>query len=398
MTIAWCIVAVFALMLISGLLYMVLPLATILGPLVAMVLIVLAGEAARMIRQQRAMSILSYLEQAVRLNLPLGTMLGGAVASEKGATKRRLTYFRNLLQQGIPISTALSTAVPEVSDRAVGLIGTAEKTGTLRQTLARLLMQNRRAEPEDSPRRGLNRVYATAYPLIILVLIAVGATYFRILFRDFKISLPPVTRFLLRASGTTVWVIFAILSIIVLIMAGRAIERFFQVRSSLHGVLKGITDRLIWRMPFAGRVARDAGMADLCETLSDAMEGHQSFVQSLEKAEGLYLNAVLAGRVRRWRDLMLAGTSAADAAQAAKMPRLAVGLLAGAQRGDNAESVFRFLARYYRSRYSRALALINGAMIPAVALAMGVCVCATALAVYLPYIQLSEQVSQGIPR
>src|SRR5829696_6673085 len=49
------------------------------------------------IRKRRAASTISYLEQAVRLNLPLGRMLYVAQRGERGTMAKRLAVFRQLL-------------------------------------------------------------------------------------------------------------------------------------------------------------------------------------------------------------------------------------------------------------------------------------------------------------
>src|SRR5690348_8233388 len=97
----------------------------------------LISRIARMIRRRRAAMTLAYLEQAVRLNLPISRMLRAAQQSEKGTLHVRLAALRDLIDSGYPIGVALESAVPEVPDRETALIESAERVGRLPQSLAR---------------------------------------------------------------------------------------------------------------------------------------------------------------------------------------------------------------------------------------------------------------------
>src|SRR4051812_47055353 len=72
---------------------------------------------AQMIRRRRAAMTVAYLEQAVRLNLPISSMLRAAQQSERGTLNLRLVQLRDLIDSGYPVGLALESAVPEVPER-----------------------------------------------------------------------------------------------------------------------------------------------------------------------------------------------------------------------------------------------------------------------------------------
>ena len=92
----------------------------------------------------------------------------------------------------------------------------------------------------------------------------------------------------------------------------------------------------------------------------------------------------------RFRNALERGTTPAEAARHAGLPAIAVGLLSTARAGGDAAAVLGFLARYHRARFSRTRALIGGAIVPFIALVMGVCVGAIAMAMFLPLHRLVE--------
>lgn len=75
------------------------------------------------------------------------------------------------------------------------------------------------------------------------------------------------------------------------------------------------------------------------------------------------------------------------------MPGLVVGMLSAARQGEDAANVLRFLARYYRSRFSRLSAVVRGAAIPLTVLAFGVIVGLVTLSLFTPMINMIDRVA-----
>src|SRR5688572_28024994 len=92
---------------------------------------------------------------------------------------------------------------------------------------------------------------------------------------------------------------------------------------------------------------------------------------------------------------MRQGADTADAAKAARLPDLLVGLLRTAAGADMAE-LLRFVARYYDGRFSRGVVLLRAALVPAAAIGTGVPVCLFVLSLYLPLIRLIDGMSEFI--
>jgi hypothetical protein len=87
--------------------------------------------------------------------------------------------------------------------------------------------------------------------------------------------------------------------------------------------------------------------------------------------------------------------SLGDAARAAAMPQLVVAMVASVRggSGDTADDVFRFLARYYHTRYSRTAALASGAAVPVVVFFFGFIVAVVALSLFMPIVSLIQGMS-----
>src|SRR5688572_26235968 len=133
-------------------------------PAALVLLLPVAVQSVRAVRRRRGLTALSYVAQAVRLNLPLPYMIDAARLSERGALRRRLFELRELLEAGYPVGEALAEAVPEVPRRAVTLTSAGERLGRLPQTLARLVGEQQREA--DRPDTSAHTFYRS-YPLVM---------------------------------------------------------------------------------------------------------------------------------------------------------------------------------------------------------------------------------------
>src|SRR5262249_6940233 len=118
----------------------------ILIPLLAggLLLLVIGTSAATAARRRRGANLLNYLEQAVRLNLPLPRIVRAIGESESGRFASDLETAREALEAGQSLATVLEV-VPDVPPRVIGLIAAAERAGRLPQVLSRLMQQRRDA-------------------------------------------------------------------------------------------------------------------------------------------------------------------------------------------------------------------------------------------------------------
>src|SRR5205085_2058619 len=154
----------------------------------------------------RGMVVLTYLNQAARLNLPLARMLDAAQVSETPRTGKRLRRLRDLLEDGAPLDAALASATPEVSPRIVGLIGAAERSGRLPQALARTVDESNPTSADDDAqtRDAFTRWYPAMMTLGVVLMVSFILIFvmpkFEDIYKDFGLRLPPATQSLLRIS------------------------------------------------------------------------------------------------------------------------------------------------------------------------------------------------------
>lgn len=351
---------------------------------------------ARGTRRISDLAVLHYLEQAVRLNLPLPQMLRAAASNERRAVHKRLTRLRARLEDGWPVADALKAGAPGLPPRILGLIAAGDNTGRLAQSLRRVV--NRRDDLR--PPNPANRIIYTWYPILplgvcALIVVFLVPKYNQIL-NDFHLPMPPVLVWLTWISD---WLGAVILCLVVAglsIFLGRMLRHIFTSRRESPDALRVPFDWLLWNLPVARGVIRNRGLADACHVIADALQAGMGLESGIDEAAGVKNNVMLELRLRRWSAALNAGAPMADAARSAGMPHLLAGMLATAKAGDDTPEVFRFLARYYETRFSRSAVLLRGAVVPGVAIGFGALVCAIALSIFQPLIALMESLSAGM--
>jgi type II secretory pathway component PulF len=383
---------------IAAIWYGAAPVLAILTGATVLVLLPAVASSIAEVRRGRGNVILTYLDQAVRLNLPLPRLLDAAQRSEQRGTALRLRALRDLLEDGAPLDLALPAAVPEIPARKVSLIAAAERLGQLRKTLDRLVKTSDAGIDQDNASRN---AFARWYPLlmtlavsfVLTTLLAFAMPRIQNVFNDFNMRLPYPSTVLMRLSrslndwdplgrsGSTV-IIF------VLIALGIAFRRIVSVRA--RGARFAWFDEILWRLPIIHGLQKNNGLADAFHTIADAMSSGYSLPRAIEEAATLRMNSVLRNRFRKWGAAIQGGAPADQAARDAALPALVCGMI-GSGRGGEPSAAMDFLASYYEDRFSRSRELLQAAIVPAVAIFFGAIVIFVASGTYLPLLQLMDQ-------
>jgi type IV pilus assembly protein PilC len=370
------------------------------GPVCAWVLfLVLILALLTGLRRRRDNAVLAYLQQATALNLPLPAMLRAAERAESFGTARALLRLRLELEGGQSVRDAVAVALPAMPARTIGLVGAAERSGRLAQALSRLTREGVARFGGGRPGTDLYlRWYPPTIGLVLALVVAllyvfVMPKYFELL-RDFNIAIPPLTLFVRDTWNLVAWPLTICVVVAVLLYVGRMLAAIFAPASVVRGgPVSDALGVLSWYAPALGGMTRWRSLADACHVIADALEAGHPLDRALVEASRTGTNAVMASRLADWADLARAGMPAAEGARRAAMPPLLAGLLRTVTGGEIVD-VFRFLARYYDSRFARTAVLLHAAMVPAMTILMGVVVAVVARSLFDPLIALLDELSK----
>jgi len=153
---------------------------------------------------------------------------------------------------------------------------------------------------------------------------------------------------------------------------------------------------LAWHLPVWRAVTRRRGYAQAFALIADSLEAGHTLPATIEKAADAIDNNVWRNQLTAWRNHINAGMAVEQAATAAGLPPLVVGLVATGQASGNLHEVLRFLSRYYGERFSRVQELLRAGIMPLIVIALAVVIGAFIIAMFLPLVELIEAVTPNV--
>ncbi len=353
------------------------------------------------IARRRAQVVLQKIYDAMRFNHPLYENLLRASQSEPGILGVRLQTLAEELLLGRTLAGSVRLAVPEVAAADLASLEEAEKSGFLLTEL-HLLCKPRRSWPSSSE---LDMNFL-AYFICLLITFALALMVFRSMIAPhlywglgpgvfpFARPLMKVTSFLSYhrvkhiAIGLLASLPFAIIIITAILLRRLAIPFFRRGNVSIY-----IRDAVAWRLPIMGSLIRCRSWSDGSRILAQGIAAGQPLPEVSQSAVEAVGSRVAQRRLRLWREMVLAGTSADRAARKCGLPGLLCGALA--QPLGSTGSALALVAGYYDLKYRRKLELIRAVSIPIAILCMGTLVLLLCLALYVPYVRILQLVSGG---
>lgn len=227
-----------------------------------------------------------------------------------GPFQNKLTEIARAIEHGQDLSTAFANGAPYVDPVFLSLLKAGEAGGDLAGTFGLLAayVEKERAQAEA-------RARALRYPLFLLIL-ALGVTTFMIelvipeivsFLQTLGGSMPPATRFLIRASN-----LFSALWLPCLGGTGFLLGLSFFLRAKVPSCAIGI-DQLQLKLPFYGSLARQNAMARWLKTLALLLQNGLTVPEALQTAQDVLINQALAVQVRQAAERIQTGASLSDA-------------------------------------------------------------------------------------
>jgi type II secretory pathway component PulF len=371
--------------------------------LLTAVLIFTTARASQLARRRRALIVLSHIDTTLRMNLPIVPMLRRFAEAEARPVARMLNGAADQLARGAWLSEALDDSDVDLPRRTFDHLGAAERAGQLPRAIEQELCAQRARRAVDPSDRPFVRVYS----IILLVMIPTVATVISIfvmpryqqILKGFGIARPWVMQLLIELTSTIAPVLAA-LGVLLFILASQvAISEISRARPRRWTrAIRGLIDRVRWVTPIVGRLDRDRGWADVCQTVADGLDAQRPLSAMAAEARQPHLNVMLARRVATWGDALAQGVAPGDAATAARFPELISGMLGRDRDVPDLPATLHFLARYYRSRFSRLQIVLRDSAIPLLALTGGAGVLLVALSLIAPIVAITERLSLPWPR
>lgn len=396
---AWSLAGGAVLVLLTGVFGFVLtPIAGVATPVVVLFAMLMVARIIKRGRQRRALTVVGYLEQAARLNLPLPQMLFAAQRSEQGCTSRRLADIRQAVEAGMPVAEALENYAPEVAWRDQQEIAVSERMGRLSTGLTRVHQRTLRRLRNEIGEQDM--VLGWSYGVIIsaFVMLMLGGVTVLILpnyieiFDDFDTVMPWATRITFAVSQSLGWWMMSLALLAILLVAGYGPWSVLNRDQGVWSRLPGVETVLRW-VPGIGRMISDRALATAYAAAGDAIAAGYAMPEALRLASDAAVTRRVRHQTLRMADAIEGGAGLAAAVRVARLPELSSGLLAAIDHGGDAEQTLQFLSRYHGSRFSRAWSVMRASLMPTIVIAVSLVVGWVAFSLFVPLVDLIYSVT-----
>ena len=306
-----------------------------------------------------------------------------------------LANLRKRIETGETFSGALTsypTAFPEL---LVSQVRVGERSGTLATTLQRLSSQ---IEQSNELRQRIWK--KLSYPLIvtvagsgvILFLLMYVVPQFENTYRQAKIPLPVVTRFLMGFGNVLVghgwWIA---ISIVVSVFAIR--------RARQYPAFAGEMDRLLLKLPLIGRWLRDIAVLQFMEVLGVMMESGFKLVDALAASSSAVRNQAMRACIDQLRAAVNRGDKLSTELDrhAELFPPVVSQLVIVGEQTGNLSKATGHVRDHLRKQIERQADLLVGMLEPLLTIGMAIAIGIILLAIYLPMFGMIDAVDGPKP-
>jgi MSHA biogenesis protein MshG len=327
------------------------------------------------------------LHSLLKAGIPITRALSGLQESAGEALAATIRLVRESLEGGNELSTSLARQHRVFSNFYVSMVRVGELTGRLDEVFLRLFHHlSFEKLMRDQVRTALR------YPTFVVVVMAVAIGVinlfvipaFQKVFEGFGAQLPLVTRLLVGFSHFTVaawpWLLVG------------AVAGTFAFRAWL-GTIPGryAWDRLVLRLPIAGKIATKATLARFARSFALALRTGVPVVQAMAVVASTLENAYVARAVEKMKEGVERGDSVLRTAAASRIfTPVVLQMIAVGEESGSLDEMLAEVADFYQQDVEYELKTLSAQIEPILIVFLGVLVLVLALGVFLPIWDLSS--------
>ncbi|NQY26823.1 MAG: type II secretion system F family protein [Piscirickettsiaceae bacterium] len=326
-----------------------------------------------------------------RSGIPIFDAMEELTSDDSTAQSRKLAEdILESLKSGSTLSNGFLRHKDIIPETVQHLIQIGESSGTLERTLMDASSHlNRLGKIIRDTKR------AMIYPVFVFLSI-IGAAAFWVgyvipsisdLFKQMKVELPPLTRWVLDFSEnfTTNITIFIVVSIIFIITAVISIKKSQRVRYKWH--------LLLMKLPISRTLTRSSSLAFITEYMSLLVSSGLTMLNSLTILERATKNEVYKQTITQMKEGIMKGNSLSSEMRKTNIyPGFAIRMISVGEQTGNLDEQLAYLAEEYRQRFDNLVSSIAEILKPLVMLFAGGLFILMIVALFLPIYQLIGQV------
>lgn len=317
-----------------------------------------------------------------------------AILEQQTASPKLREIIRDIQTQvegGMTLSKALSKYPLVFSNLFIGLVRAGEIGGVLDESLDRLATF---LEKDMELRRKVKA--AMTYPTLVMVaaffivtgLVTFILPKFMAIFKDFKVTMPASTQFLMNLSHfmTTKWYFM----LIGLVLFRIAFGKYIRTKTG-----KRQWDWLKLKMPVFGGLNHKIAVARFSRTLGTLMTSGVPILQALETVAGAIDNDILSSAVLEARNAIREGARIGEPLERSGLfPPMVVHMITIGEETGALDQMLEKIAEFYESEVEAQLAGLAAALEPLMIVFLGGVVGFIVIAMFMPLIQIISSLSE----
>lgn len=317
-----------------------------------------------------------------------------AILEQQTASPKLREIIRDIQTQvegGMTLSKALSKYPLVFSNLFIGLVRAGEIGGVLDESLDRLATF---LEKDMELRRKVKA--AMTYPTLVMVaaffivtgLVTFILPKFMAIFKDFKVTMPASTQFLMNVSHfmTTKWYFL----LIGLVLFRIAFGKYIRTKTG-----KRQWDWLKLKMPVFGGLNHKIAVARFSRTLGTLMTSGVPILQALETVAGAIDNDILSSAVLEARNAIREGARIGEPLERSGLfPPMVVHMITIGEETGALDQMLEKIAEFYESEVEAQLAGLAAALEPLMIVFLGGVVGFIVIAMFMPLIQIISSLSE----
>lgn len=303
----------------------------------------------------------------LRAGLPVLQALQLSQTQSKGRLRLVIQQMITDIENGSPLSKAMSKHKEVFPVLAVNLMLAGESTGQLDQVANRLATHLEKKAALKS-----QTINALIYPTVV-VLVAIGVVIFLVWkiipqFAKFLLGrgkkMPPSTQFLIDASDFALkYGLYIFAAVIFLIFA---LILFYQTPQGRLAL-----DAFILRVPVIGKLLRFGAMAELNWSLSMMLRSGLTAYESIKICGNVIANRLISDKLFSASELILSGKDLSSSIKSNAIPDLVTQMTAVGEKTGTLDHVLHELGAFYEEQLQVGVKRMSALIEPALILVIG---------------------------
>ncbi len=313
-----------------------------------------------------------------------------AEQSTNSTLSRAISDVASHVEGGQPLADSLARHPKIFSSMVINVVRVGEVSGNLEDTLLNLAVQLKKDHELLRKTKGAMiypSIVLTAMVLVMIVMFTFVLPKLTVMFEEFDVELPVLTRMIL--SSVAFFKSYGVFILLALIGAGAG----FSV-SLKNANVRGVVDSLILRVPILGKVVKYTNLARFSRTLASLLRAGMPILESIKVTGESLGNSRYREAIAEANKLIRSGTQLSVALKnyPALFTPLLLSMVTVGEESGTVDSVLEEVAAFYEAEVDQTVGNLSSVLEPLLMLIVGVGVAILAMGLIMPIYSITQAV------